>query len=110
MRLTPSSTLPLQLLSRLSQTSFVGPVVRTQLMTPAWHTFVPAAQTPIWPVEHAAPPPGFPLSTVPLQSSSALLQVSAIGSVWPGVAAVHAGNAPALHACETPMHTPWGTQ
>src|SRR5439155_978974 len=66
----PSSVLPLQLLSRPSQTSGLGATLRLQITAPAVHAVVPAAQTPSWPVLHAAPPPGLPLSTVPLQSLS----------------------------------------
>src|SRR5262245_36127473 len=59
----PSSTWPLQLLSRLSQTSDVGPWLRLHTIEPPEHAVVPAAHWPSWPVEHARPPPGLPSST-----------------------------------------------
>jgi hypothetical protein len=69
-----------QLLSRPSQgTSAVGAVLRLQTSAPEAQVIVPAAQTPGWPVEQAAPPPGLPSSVEPLQLSSMPLQVSAVG-------------------------------
>jgi hypothetical protein len=53
----------------------------TQLSHPALHVVVPAEQIPGRPVLHAAPPPGFPSSVAPSQSSSTPLQVSAAGDV-----------------------------
>src|SRR5882724_7139843 len=75
----PLSTTPLQSLSAPSQTSADGFTFRTQATAPATHACVPAAQTPGWPVPHAAPPPGFPSSGLPLQLLSRPSQISADG-------------------------------
>jgi hypothetical protein len=75
----PSSVLPLQLLSRPSQTSVDGDVFCWHTTAPPEQEVVPWLHTPSRPVEHANPPPGLPLSVIPLQSSSRPLQVSDIG-------------------------------
>src|SRR5947199_283804 len=72
----PSSTWPLQLLSRPSQTSALGWTCWLQTTAPAMQAVVPAAHTPRLPVEQATLPPGLPSSVWPLQLSSAPLQVS----------------------------------
>ena len=51
------------------------------LSAPAVQAVVPAAQTPGRPLAQATPPPGFPLSTTPLQSLSLLSQTSAVGAL-----------------------------
>jgi hypothetical protein len=76
----PSSTAPLQLLSRASHTSVDGLVFRLHAIAPDVHAVVPCAQTPDIPVLQLMPPPGLPSSTVPSQSSSTPLQVSAPGA------------------------------
>src|SRR5690242_6864345 len=49
----------------------------TQVSAPFWQAVTPVAQGPASPVEHGAPPPGFPSSTAPLQSLSMPSQTSA---------------------------------
>src|SRR5262245_51906555 len=51
-------------------------------MPPLVQAVVPAAQTPELPVLHETPPPGLPLSTTPLQSSSTPLQISVAGCTF----------------------------
>src|SRR5439155_1184654 len=63
---------------------------------------VPAAHTPWLPVLQAAPPPGLPSSTTPLQLLSLPSQISAIGSAsWMQTMA------PLVHAVLPAAHTPW---
>src|SRR4051812_9231413 len=73
------STTPLQSSSSPLQVSVVGLWLRLQAAAPLTHEVVPGAQMPSWPVLHAIPPPGLPLSTTPLQSSSSPLHVSVVG-------------------------------
>src|SRR5205814_9128512 len=49
-----------------------------QTIGPPEQVVVPALQVPGWPVSQAAPPPGFPSSTWPSQSSSMPLQISVV--------------------------------
>src|SRR6516165_3276065 len=54
----PSSTMPLQSLSRLSQVSGDGLMSGTQVTDPSsWHSVTPCAQTPYIPVWHGSPLP-----------------------------------------------------
>src|SRR4051812_19305989 len=75
----PLSTAPLQSSSRPLQASVVGWTFWLQTTPPAVQAVVPAAQIPSLPVAQLWPPPGLPLSTAPLQSSSRPLQISAAG-------------------------------
>src|SRR6516165_9196945 len=101
----PSSTTPSQLLSRPSQTSGVGFVLRLQTSAPPVQDVVPAAQTPCWPVLQVGPAPGLPLSTVPSQSLSMPSQTSGVGptlrlqTIAPAVQDV----VPAAHAPSCPV-------
>src|SRR4051794_40574861 len=77
---SPSSTSPLQSLSRLSQIS--GPAVICGLQTrspPGWHCVMPAAHTPSCLVSHGSPPPlhvtPLTLNTLSLKSASLPNQV-----------------------------------
>src|SRR6185436_11976704 len=63
----PSSTTPLQSLSRPSHTSGEGSVFCLHTNPPTPHVTVPAAQTPCLPVSQGPPPPGLPLSMIPSQ-------------------------------------------
>src|SRR5665213_707443 len=57
-RPVPSSTWPLQSLSRLSHFSGVAVTVGLQtIVPPPWHCVTPSAQTPCSPVLHGTPPP-----------------------------------------------------
>src|SRR5262245_24481465 len=54
----PSSTMPLQSLSRLSHFSAVGLTAGLHVMpAPTWHSVTPCAQTPGIAVSHGSPPP-----------------------------------------------------
>src|SRR5689334_22586910 len=70
---------PLQSLSSPSQISVLGLTLRLHAIAPLVQAVVPGAQTPACPVLQAAPPPGLPLSTAPLQLLSRPSQVSAPG-------------------------------
>jgi hypothetical protein len=89
----PLSTVPLQSSSRPLQISLAGFWLRTQLSAPEVHVVVPAEHTPSCPVTHAPPPPGLPLSTAPLQSSSRPLHVSTL-ACWLWLQTI----APEVHA------------
>src|SRR5205085_770577 len=78
----PSSTAPWQSLSMPSHGSGEGCASCLHATAPAGQAVVPAAQAPSVPVEHAAPPPGLPLSTVPSQSLSLPSHVSATGCAF----------------------------
>src|SRR5436853_272287 len=78
----PSSALPLQLSSRPLHASVVGCWFWLQTIPPLWQSVVPAPHTPSLPVLHAWPPPGLPLSTAPLQSSSRPLHTSALACTF----------------------------
>ena len=57
-RPSPSSTMPLQSLSRLSHFSAPLMTAGLQMMpAPTWHSVTPCAQTPGIPVSHGSPPP-----------------------------------------------------
>ena len=79
----PSSMTPLQLSSMLLQASAVGLSAPTQSIWPFWHCIAPKLHGAVFDWPHAAPAPGMLLSTVPSQSSSAPLQLSAAGSIAP---------------------------
>src|SRR5262245_15197930 len=77
---SPSSATPSQFSSRPLHTSVAGEALGAQISDPPEHVRVPEAHLPGSPVEQAAPPPGLPSSTVPSQSSSMPLQLSADGT------------------------------
>src|SRR6185369_875132 len=79
-QLQPSSTTPLQFSSPPLQSSGIGPTPPAQApQLPAAQVWVPGRQSPtLLPQGRVSAS-----STRPLQSSSALLQVSAPGRVWP---------------------------
>src|SRR6185436_1917217 len=77
----PSSIMPLQLLSLLSQTSGAGSFVHRTV--PATQVFVAPRHSPAW-FAHASPISGSgPSSTFPSQSSSLSLQTSSPGTQMP---------------------------
>jgi len=65
----------------LLQLSALPMAFGTQLSAPVWQVIVPVAQTPSWPVWHAAPPCGLPSSVCPLQSLSSWSHTSAEAGV-----------------------------
>src|SRR5512140_1017059 len=79
---SPSSMPPLQSSSTLLHASATGPIPPAQASTPPWHIVLPDVHCPTS-VPQAAPPPGLPSSVAPLQLSSWLLQVSAVGPMPP---------------------------
>src|SRR6266550_2023857 len=97
----PSSATPSQSSSSPLQSSAEGKTVCWQTTCPPTHAFSPASHTPAIPVLHAAPPPGFPLSATPSQSSSSPLQSSAEGKTvcWQTTC-------PPTHAFTPASHTP----
>src|SRR5216683_584949 len=100
----PSSTTPLQLLSRPSQVSGDGCTFDWHAFWPPTHgAVVPAAHTPSSPLLQAIPPPGLPSSTTPSQLSSIPLHDSGPGrmfwlqAITPAIhAVVPAAQAPGL--------------
>src|SRR5438477_3135808 len=96
-----SSSLPLQV-------SGIGMLTALQTSLPLTQAVTPAVQVPS-PLPQATPTPGSgPLSTMPSQLSSMLLQISALGvttgasQTVPVPAALHARRPPRLHA-PTPL-------
>ncbi len=78
----PSSTCPLQLLSRPSHVSAEGGSTSLQTIDPLVHAVMPAEQTPALPVSQATSPPGSPSSTAPLQLLSMPSQISGDGCTF----------------------------
>jgi hypothetical protein len=72
------------------------------LRAPAVQAVSPAEQTPGRPEMQATLPPGLPLSTLPSQSSSTLLQVSAVGMTSPW----HGPHTPFEQLCVPALHGP----
>ncbi len=78
---TDSSTLPSQSSSAPLQVSAVPPVAPSQIRLPPMQRSVPGMQAPV--LEPQEVPGSVPSSTLPLQSSSRVLQISAEGPTAP---------------------------
>src|SRR5690349_6880514 len=97
--LTPSQ---FSSIAAVEQSSTDCGVACWQLIDPFTHVIAPIAQTPCPGSEHAAPPPGLPSSTMPLQSSSVVLQASVPGVTSP----MHAPHAPPTQVCVPALQGP----
>ena len=98
---SPLSTTPSQSSSCPLQVSSLEAVACTHASAPLAHAVVPGEQTPGFPVRQVTPAPGLPLSTVPSQSSSLPLHVSALART-----VCEQETAPPLHTVTPGAHTP----
>src|SRR5262245_33778827 len=94
-----SSKLPSQSLSLPSHCSGCGPTEPMHCTLPPTQCMTPDTHSPMS-VPHTAPPPGSPLSTMPSQLSSLLLQVSGCG-----VLPLHT-SLPPVHDSVPAVHSP----
>ncbi len=69
-QMSPSSTAPLQSLSKPSHVSLEGPTRGMHWRAPLWHWSVPSPQTPGLPVAHFPPPPAHEMPVTKVVRSS----------------------------------------